>query len=74
MPFPKLSPVNGTIICSLYSIAFLKMWSYIQVNQWCREHARIAERRLGIKSPSLVDFSKDLGESTQLIFSTCLMG
>ncbi len=26
------------------------------MNQWCREHARIVERRLGFRSPSLIDF------------------
>jgi diacylglycerol O-acyltransferase-1 len=41
---------------------FLKMWSYVQVNLWCREHARgAAERRGGInaRSPSLAEVPRD---------------
>ena len=26
--------------CILYSVTFLKMWSYIQVNYWCRLEER----------------------------------
>lgn len=29
-------PVGATTVCSLYSILFLKLWSYVQVNLWCR--------------------------------------
>ena len=25
-----------TIVCTLYTITFLKLWSYVQVNHWCR--------------------------------------
>lgn len=28
----------GTFICYLYSVLFLKLWSYVQVNCWCRQH------------------------------------
>ena len=26
----------STIACALYAILFLKVWSYVQVNHWCR--------------------------------------
>lgn len=28
--------VGATTVCMTYSILFLKLWSYIQVNCWCR--------------------------------------
>jgi len=28
--------VGATSVCMTYSILFLKLWSYIQVNSWCR--------------------------------------
>ncbi|KAF7275235.1 hypothetical protein GWI33_012059 [Rhynchophorus ferrugineus] len=30
------SLVGASTICTLYSVLFLKVWSYIQVNMWCR--------------------------------------
>lgn len=49
--------VNATIVCSVYSILLLKLVSYIQVNYWCRNHSKHAERSFqrGVRSPSLVD-------------------
>jgi len=41
------------------------MWSYVQVNLWCREHARgPVERRggrggIGVRSPSLAEVPRD---------------
>jgi len=28
--------VGAMYVCTLYAILFLKLWSYIQVNMWCR--------------------------------------
>ncbi|KAL3282766.1 hypothetical protein HHI36_005933 [Cryptolaemus montrouzieri] len=28
--------VGASVVTSFYTVLFLKMWSYIQVNQWCR--------------------------------------
>lgn len=42
------------IVCFLYSILFMKLWSYIQVNMWCRRSQRVKithksrERRLSV--------------------------
>lgn len=30
------SLVGASVLCSIYSVLFLKLWSYIQVNMWCR--------------------------------------
>ncbi|KAL2713320.1 diacylglycerol O-acyltransferase 1 isoform X1 [Vespula squamosa] len=31
-----LHAVGAMYVCTLYAILFLKLWSYIQVNMWCR--------------------------------------
>lgn len=28
--------VGLTLLCTVYTITFLKLWSYIHVNYWCR--------------------------------------
>lgn len=38
----KFSLMGASTVCFIYSVIFLKLWSYIQVNLWCR-HARIQE-------------------------------
>ncbi|XP_068084665.1 diacylglycerol O-acyltransferase 1 isoform X2 [Anabrus simplex] len=30
------SLIGATTVCMIYSVLFLKLWSYIQVNMWCR--------------------------------------
>lgn len=32
----RLFIVGAMTVCFLYSITFMKLWSYIQVNMWCR--------------------------------------
>lgn len=32
--------VGAMYVCSLYAILFLKLWSYVQVNMWCRRGRR----------------------------------
>lgn len=34
------SIIGATAVCFLYSILFLKTWSYVQVNMWCRKNLR----------------------------------
>lgn len=31
-----VSSVGAMFVCFLYSILFMKLWSYVQVNSWCR--------------------------------------
>lgn len=35
-----LLPVGAMYVCTLYAILFLKLWSYVQVNMWCRTSSR----------------------------------
>ena len=30
----------GNVICAIYTIIFIKLWSYAQVNYWCRTSLR----------------------------------
>lgn len=32
--------VGAMYVCGLYAILFLKLWSYVQVNMWCRLSSR----------------------------------
>lgn len=34
------SLVGAMYVCTLYAILFLKLWSYVQVNMWCRTSSR----------------------------------
>ncbi|CAH0747822.1 unnamed protein product [Bemisia tabaci] len=31
------SLVGASVVCFAYSVIFLKLWSYVHVNSWCRE-------------------------------------
>uniref|UniRef100_A0A8D9EG80 O-acyltransferase n=1 Tax=Cacopsylla melanoneura TaxID=428564 RepID=A0A8D9EG80_9HEMI len=44
----KFSLMGASTVCFIYSVMFLKLWSYVQVNLWCR-HARNQDinKRLG---------------------------
>lgn len=34
------SLVGAMTVCFLYSVLFMKLWSYVQVNMWCRQDQR----------------------------------
>ncbi|KAK7077830.1 hypothetical protein SK128_016612, partial [Halocaridina rubra] len=42
-----------TIICVAYTVMFLKLWSYAQVNHWCRSDRSYKKRFLRKRSYSL---------------------
>lgn len=52
--------VGATVVCFTYSILFLKLWSYVQVNLWCRNKSRFARtlvsKRLRRQSLSVGQF------------------
>lgn len=41
----------GTILCAMYTVISLKLWSYIQVNYWCRTSHRTKRFRAGVTGP-----------------------
>ncbi|XP_021956008.1 diacylglycerol O-acyltransferase 1 [Folsomia candida] len=48
---------GATFVCFAYSILFLKLWSYCQVNGWCRSYHSLRRRRNSgsqSTSPSMV--------------------
>jgi len=44
--------VGATSVCMTYSILFLKLWSYIQVNLWCRNR-RLSMSKSHLRRQSL---------------------
>lgn len=34
------SLVGASTVCFLYSVLFMKLWSYVQVNMWCRQNQK----------------------------------
>lgn len=53
--------VGATSVCMTYSILFLKLWSYIQVNLWCRN------RRQSMAKPHLRRQSLSFHHKSKLI-------
>uniref|UniRef100_A0A3Q4AJ00 O-acyltransferase n=1 Tax=Mola mola TaxID=94237 RepID=A0A3Q4AJ00_MOLML len=43
---PSITPVGGASALSLYTILFLKLYSYKDVNRWCRELSTIKVKKL----------------------------
>lgn len=39
------SVFGASAVCFAYSIVFLKLWSYAQVNGWCRAFHQLRKRR-----------------------------
>ncbi|CAH1982800.1 unnamed protein product [Acanthoscelides obtectus] len=62
--------IGASCVCTIYSILFLKLWSYIQVNMWCRtarQNAKSGMRRQSLSHSDLKsDDSKDLKVSLVL--------
>lgn len=44
-------------VCFLYSILFMKLWSYVQVNLWCRSYQK--QQKISISGKRRESFSSD---------------
>ncbi|XP_055594217.1 diacylglycerol O-acyltransferase 1 [Uranotaenia lowii] len=44
---PTFSLVGAMTVCFIYCILFLKLWSYVQVNVWCRNQYKQRRSRSG---------------------------
>ncbi|XP_019754624.1 diacylglycerol O-acyltransferase 1 [Dendroctonus ponderosae] len=54
------SLVGASTVCTMYSILFLKMWSYVQVNMWCRmSRQKTGKSSLRRQSVSLSNLRKE---------------
>lgn len=55
LKLPSITPVGGAFALGIYTILFLKLYSYKDVNKWCRERtqakARSLSRSLSCPSP-----------------------
>lgn len=49
----SFSLIGATLVCTTYSILFLKIWSYVQVNMWCRENIRKELAKARKRRPSI---------------------
>ncbi|KAG8223162.1 hypothetical protein J437_LFUL000328 [Ladona fulva] len=45
--------LGATLVCSIYSILFLKLWSYVQVNMWCRNKRKKSSSKSRFRRQSL---------------------
>nr|XP_020504148.1 diacylglycerol O-acyltransferase 1-like [Labrus bergylta] len=43
---PSMTPVGGAFILGTYTILFLKLYSYKDVNRWCRELSTVKAKKL----------------------------
>nr|XP_057940740.1 diacylglycerol O-acyltransferase 1b [Doryrhamphus excisus] len=43
---PSVTPVGGTFVLGAYTILFLKLYSYKDVNMWCRELSSMKAKKL----------------------------
>ncbi|XP_066143790.1 diacylglycerol O-acyltransferase 1 [Euwallacea fornicatus] len=64
---PGFGLVGASTVCTFYSILFLKMWSYIQVNMWCRmdrqKSAKSTLRRQSVSLSSLQRAEKTINNN-----------
>lgn len=63
--YEQTGPAMGTVATITYSILFLKMWSYIQVNHWCRtnssRYARHQTKTMGESKENNNNVNKKVG-------------
>jgi len=46
--------VGAVIVCAVYIVTFLKLWSYVQVNYWCRLHKENSAKSLRRRASSVL--------------------
>jgi len=46
--------VGAVIMCAVYVITFLKLWSYVQVNYWCRLHKELSAKAFRRRASSVL--------------------
>lgn len=50
-------------VCTLYSILFMKLWSFVHVNLWCRSHQK--QQKTSISGKRRESFSMDRKHETE---------
>uniref|UniRef100_A0A8D0CMB1 O-acyltransferase n=1 Tax=Sander lucioperca TaxID=283035 RepID=A0A8D0CMB1_SANLU len=56
---PSMTPVGGAVVLGTYTILFLKLYSYKDVNMWCREQSTVKAKTLArsLSCPSAQHFN-----------------
>ncbi|GAA6227070.1 diacylglycerol O-acyltransferase 1-like [Lates japonicus] len=56
---PSVTPVGGAFVLGIYTILFLKLYSYKDVNMWCRELSSVKAKKLArsLSCPSAQHFN-----------------
>ncbi|XP_069812970.1 diacylglycerol O-acyltransferase 1 [Dendropsophus ebraccatus] len=67
---PSITPVGAVFALSVYTILFLKLFSYKDVNLWCRERRRTQVRALGRTQsvPLIQRSSGDAGKQSGVMY------
>lgn len=55
--------VGSMSVCTLYSILFMKIWSFVHVNLWCRSHQK--QQKTSISGKRRESFSSDRKHGTE---------
>ncbi|XP_034824909.1 diacylglycerol O-acyltransferase 1 isoform X2 [Maniola hyperantus] len=50
---PDFSFVGKTTVCMIYLVLFLKLWSYVQTNHWCRQGKKTKQYKNTLRRQSL---------------------
>ena len=66
----------GNVICAIYTIIFIKLWSYAQVNYWCRTSLRSKAggatfdgRQMANRNNSMIELNPNPPNSTASKYS-----
>ena len=54
-----LGPGRGTLATFFYTVLFLKLWSYVQVNHWCRGHHSTCRKPVRYQSVNDFQINRD---------------
>ncbi|CAG2061298.1 unnamed protein product, partial [Timema podura] len=49
----EFSLIGASTVCTMYSLLFFKLWSYVQVNLWCRIKRNNSSNKTHLRRQSL---------------------
>ncbi|KAL7639769.1 UNVERIFIED_CONTAM: hypothetical protein RMT77_009179 [Armadillidium vulgare] len=65
----SISLLGRMFICCTYTVGFVKLWSYIQVNYWCRQEMKIFKpyhkRSHSFRKHSAIEFDEDTAKEIE---------
>uniref|UniRef100_A0A0A9Z8M6 O-acyltransferase n=1 Tax=Lygus hesperus TaxID=30085 RepID=A0A0A9Z8M6_LYGHE len=60
------SLMGASCVCFIYSVVFLKLWSYVQVNHWCRKAGQTSQKGIRRQSVSFNNNAEKIADKKQL--------